>query len=172
MLTQFNLHPRFFYFFSSPQCLFLLAAILWTFGPGLSAFIVVTAVLVSSWLTSVSMAAPSSSSVKCSRLVFGCFTQLFGNRYLIDVPIQEFFDILKVPLLLFGNEGDGYAVIIGTRRTSDAVHIIFTVVWNVIVYHQTDVIDINTSRNDICSYQDIDTSSLKFVHHFFALCLL
>ena len=61
---------------------------------------------------------------------------------------RNFFDILKVPLLLFGNEGDGYAVIIGTRRTSDAVHIIFTVVGNVIVYHQTDVIDINTSRND------------------------
>lgn len=114
-------------FFTTPQCLFLLTAILWPFGTGLSAFIVVTAILISSWPTSVSMAAPSSS-VKCSRLVFWCFTQLFGNRYLIDIPIQEFFDIFKVTLLLFGNEGDGYAVIIGTRRTSDAVHIIFTVV--------------------------------------------
>ena len=43
---------------------------------------------------------------------------------------------------------------------------------NVVVYHQTDVIDINTSRNDICGYQDIDTSCLELIHHFFALCLL
>jgi superfamily II DNA helicase RecQ len=42
---------------------------------------------------------------------------------------------------------------------------------NVVVYHQTDVIDINTSRNDICGYQDIDTSCLELIHHFFALCL-
>ena len=39
----------------------------------------------------------------------------------------------------------------------------------IIIYHQTDVIYINTSRYNICCYQKIDTTTLEFTHYLVTL---
>ena len=121
---------------------------------------------------SATFKAAAFASVIGARLVFGSFTQLFRHRYLIDFFFQEILYALEIRLFLFIDESKGYTVIVGTCRTSDAVHVIFTVMRHIIIDNQTDVIYIDTARHNIGGNQNIDSSRLELVQYFLTLRLL
>ena len=72
--------------------------------------------------------------------------------------------MLKISLLLFVYKCNCYTVIIGTGGTSDTMHIVFTIMRNIKVYHQTNIININPPGHNISCYQNIDSTRLKFMH--------
>ena len=56
-------------------------------------------------------------------------------------------------------------------RTADAVHVVLAVVRHVEVDNQADIIDVDTTCNDVRSYQYIDSSGFKLMHNSFPLSL-
>ena len=63
--------------------------------------------------------------------------------------------MLKISLLLFVYKCNCYTVIIGTGGTSDTMHIVFTIMRNIKVYHQTNIININPPGHNISCYQNL-----------------
>ena len=94
-----------------------------------------------------------------------------GQWILLDVLAEELLDLMEGIHIVFVDQGDGNAVAVGTRRTSDAVNIVFGIVRNVVVDHHCDVVDVDTTGQDVRSHQDIDLSALELEHHIVALGL-
>jgi len=51
------------------------------------------------------------------------------------------------------------------------MHIIFAVVWHIVIDHQVDGIDINTAAEDVCGNEYGNASAGKAIQHVFALRL-
>ncbi|CCZ75682.1 putative uncharacterized protein [Alistipes finegoldii CAG:68] len=79
---------------------------------------------------------------------------------------------MEFPLFLLADEGHGSAGRRGTRRTADAVDIIFGVVRHVVIDDQSDVLDVNAARHDVGGHEDRDLVVLEVEHHLLALGLL
>lgn len=43
----------------------------------------------------------------------------------------------------------------GSPCSADPVHVVFDVLWEVVVHHDLDVLDVQTSRRDVCGDQDV-----------------
>ena len=71
----------------------------------------------------------------------------------------------------FIDESDSHTVAIGTGRTTNTMHIILSIMGNVVVNDNADIIDINATSHNISSHQHVGYASLEAVHHFIALLL-
>ena len=98
-------------------------------------------------------------------VVFGCLSELFGQRQLLHFVAQEFFDLLEIVGIVFRNEGDGRPRAGSTSRTTNAVHIVFGIVGHVVVDDHGDVVDVDAARNHVGSHEHIKLAALEFEHH-------
>ena len=85
---------------------------------------------------------------------------------------QEFLYLLEVVNIVFAYEGYGNSVAVGTCCTSNSVYIIFCIVWYVIVDNHCNIVNVNSSCQNIGSYKHINLSALELEHHFVALRLV
>ena len=69
------------------------------------------------------------------------------------------------------DEGDGLSVAVGTCCAAYAVHIVLGIVGHIIVDDGADIVDVDTSGNDVGGNQHIHLSGLEAVHHLVALLL-
>ena len=89
---------------------------------------------------------------KRTRFVFRSLSQSFRDRNLINLFLQKILNAFEVTLFLFVDKRKCYPVIVGTCRTADAVHIVLAVVRHVEVDNQADIIDVDTTCNDVRAY--------------------
>ena len=92
------------------------------------------------------MAAPAAAA-ETSAVFVGCVFRAFahacGQFGFADIPLDKLLDGVEFSLFLLADEGHGSAGRRGTRRTADAVDIIFGVVRHVVIDDQSDVLDVN-----------------------------
>ena len=117
----------------------------------------------------------SSRSVRA----YPCLGAVVGGRAkgwiygdLIDHTTEEVLDTAKARLLLLTDEGDGQPLIVtSTSRTTDAVHIVLGVVGDVVVDDHADIVDVDTSGDDIGRDEQVYVACLELAHDLLALLL-
>ena len=57
------------------------------------------------------------------------------------------------------------------RRSANTMYVIFTVVRHVVVDHQVDIINVDTTAKNICCHQDGKPATLEFHQHFLPIGL-
>ena len=95
-----------------------------------------------------------------------------GQWILLDVFVEELLDLVEGIHVVFVDQRDGDTVAVGACRTADAVDIVFGIVRNVVVDHHCDVVDVDTTGQDVRSHQNIDLSALELEHHIVSLGLV
>ena len=79
---------------------------------------------------------------------------------------------LHALLVLICYEIDGYTLSSETSGPTNTVQICFCFSWNVIVYHQGNILDVNTTRNDVCGNKYARLARAKLSHDLIALSLI
>jgi len=100
-------------------------------------------------------------SVWNMRFIFRRFTQFLRNRNFINLFFQEFFYKAKSSLFLIIYKSNSNSIIISSGCTPNSMNIIFTIMRNIKVNHQANVININSSGYNICSNKNINSSVLN-----------
>jgi hypothetical protein len=67
--------------------------------------------------------------------------------------VEELLNLMESIHIVLVDKGDGDAVAVGTRRTADAVDIVFGIVGHVVVDDHRDVVDVDATGQDVCSHQ-------------------
>ena len=76
-------------------------------------------------------------------------------------------------LLFRRDKSDRQSLAISTTSgTTNTMDVIFRIMRNVKIDYQTNIININTTGNHVCRYQDINVPILELLHHLLTLCLL
>ena len=103
--------------------------------------------------------------------VLGSFAYAFGQGNLLYLLAQEVLDGLETVDVGIADEGDGFAVTVGTGGTTNAVYIVLAVAGDIVVDDKADIVDVDTAGNDVGSYKHIGLTCLEAVHGFIALGL-
>lgn len=101
--------------------------------------------------------------------------KFFWDRDAIHLLFDELLQVAELAHLdpvVAVDEGQRLAISISASGTSDTVHIVFRVMWQVEVDDQFNAIDVNTTAHDVCSDEHVGATCLEGVHHFLALFLL
>ena len=122
-------------------------------------------------VTSLTMTATSLSSAFLG-IVFRCFAQFLWHREFEHFTFDKLLNGSKARLVVHRDESDGTPLGTGTSRAADTVHIVLTIAGNVVVDDKANVVDVDATRHDVGSHEDIDTTALELVHHHIALCLV
>ncbi len=80
-----------------------------------------------------------------------------GRGILLYHLLQELLYLLEPVLVFFAHEGDGSTIAVGTGCTADAVNVIFCIVRNIIIDDHLNIIDVDSTRHNVGSYENIDT---------------
>jgi hypothetical protein len=81
------------------------------------------------------------------------------------------FDLRQRDREFLAGEADGIPIRAGTRRTSDAMHVVRGVLWQVEVEHVADIRDVQSARCDIRSDQHGEIAIVKVAEELQALVL-
>ena len=103
--------------------------------------------------------------------VFRTFAASLRERHLVYHLLQEFLYLLEPVLVFFAYEGDGSTIAVGTGCTADAVNVIFCIVRNIVIDDHLNIIDVDSARHNVGSYENIILSALELEHHIIALSL-
>ena len=111
--------------------------------------------------------------LRCSRccFIFGTIAYTFGQRHLFYLFFQETLNLLEVINVLVADKCNGNAIAFGTCRSANAVHIVFNIVRNIIVYHHRNIVDINAARQYIGCNEHVGCATLELEHHLVAFLL-
>ena len=105
-------------------------------------------------------------------LILGTFAQFLGQRQLLDLLLKELLYLFEEMDIFLVDEGYGHTVAVGTGCTAYAVNIVFSIVRHVKVDDHGNVVDIDSSCEDVGSHEHVDLSALKLVEHLVALGLV
>jgi hypothetical protein len=72
---------------------------------------------------------------------------------------------VEASLTLGAYEGDGPAFVSCTGGATYAMYVVLSIVGYIEVDDKGDVVNINTTGYDVCSYKDVDAIILELVHH-------
>ena len=103
--------------------------------------------------------------------VFRTFAASLRERHLVYHLLQELLYLLEPVLVFFAHEGDGSTIAVGTGCTADAVNVIFCIVRNIVIDDHLNIIDVDSARHNVGSYENIILSALELEHHIIALSL-
>ena len=103
--------------------------------------------------------------------VFRTFAASFRERHLVYHLLQELLYLLEPVLVFFAYEGDGSTIAVGTGCTADAVNVIFCIVRNIVIDDHLNIIDVDSARHNVGSYENIILSALELEHHIIAFSL-
>ena len=78
---------------------------------------------------------------------------------------------MEVINVLVADKCNGNAIAFGTCRSANAVHIVFNIVRNIVVYHHRDIVDINAARQYIGCNEHVGCATLELEHHLVAFLL-
>ena len=80
-----------------------------------------------------------------------CCLDKVGNIHwhLLDLGVVEGFNVLKVALIVSGEEVDGNALTTETSTTTNSVDIVLTVCWEVVVDNKGHLLDVDTTGKEI-----------------------
>jgi len=85
--------------------------------------------------------------------------------YGLDFCPQLLFDLVEVETILVRNEVDGKTQVSKPPRTTNAMEIRFRVFWKVEVYDDVHCLDVNSSREKICTHKVATCSVPKIVEY-------
>ena len=103
--------------------------------------------------------------------VFRTFAASLRERHFVYHLLQKFLYLLEPVLVFFAHEGDGSTIAVGTGCTADAVNVIFCIVRNIVIDDHLNIIDVDSARHNVGSYENIILSALELEHHIIALSL-
>ena len=103
--------------------------------------------------------------------VFRTFAASLRERHLVYHLLQELLYLLEPVLVFFAHEGDGSTIAVGTGCTADAVNVIFCIVRNIVIDDHLNIIDVDSARHNVGSYENIILSALELEHHIVAFSL-
>ena len=103
--------------------------------------------------------------------VFRTFAASLRERHLVYHLLQELLYLLEPVLVFFAHEGDGSTIAVGTGCTADAVNVIFCIVRNIVIDDHLNIIDVDSARHNVGSYEHIILSALELEHHIVAFSL-
>lgn len=101
-----------------------------------------------------SSARPAAATVAFFRVVFRYGSEGLRDDRLGNVFAQQLFDLREFPVLLFGHKRDRSTRGLRTCRATDAVYIVFAVVWYIVIDDELDMVDVDTPAEDIRSHED------------------
>lgn len=85
--------------------------------------------------------------------------------------LQQAFDISQLFSLVSTDEGDRPTSGTGAASTTDAVHVVFRHLRQIIVHHLRQLIDIDTPRRDVCGHQNLQLPLFETIQHLGAVRL-
>ena len=86
------------------------------------------------------------------------------SRHFFDLSGVELFDFSHHTNVSFGDKVDGYTLSTETTTSTDSVDVVFLVRWQVVVDDQRDLLDIDTSSQQVGSNQDTGGTRSEFLH--------
>ena len=98
-------------------------------------------------------------------------TKTFGHGTFFNFFAKKVLNFLELIDLGFADECNGHPIAVGAGSTSYAMDVVLSIMGNIIVQDDADVVDVDASADDVCSYQHIYLSGLKAVHYIVAFCL-
>lgn len=138
----------------------------------LTATLAATVAASTAFATSLAATATLAARAILLGVIFGSLAQFFGNGNLEYLTLYKLLDGCKARLVVIADKGDGTAFGACTCRTADAVYVVFAVTGHIVVDDKAYIVNVNTARHDISSYEDIDTSALELTHDLVALGLV
>ena len=108
----------------------------------------------------------------CEALLTGLVHCLCGGHvHRLDLLAGCLLDLTQHVLLTRGDEEDCGTFTTCTAGTTDAVHVVLGVMWDIVVDDHADAVDIDASGYDVGSYEEVDIAGLEATHHFLTLLL-
>lgn len=104
--------------------------------------------------------------------VLGTRTDVGRHLQLRNLLAEEAFDVRKAALILLIHKRDCRPGPVGTRRATDAMHIVLRIGWNIKIDDQADALDVNASGQDICSDDNRQFPALELPKNLIAFMLL
>src|SRR2546429_9593251 len=95
------------------------------------------------------------------------FIQFDPIEFLLDRP----FDRLNVNFFFWRDKAVGYSCFFGSPGASDAVDIIVSIVWNVVIDDMRNISDVDPAGCNVGGHQDLIVVLAKAVQGFLALTL-
>jgi hypothetical protein len=83
--------------------------------------------------------------------------ELVRHLCLGDLLAYQLFDPRKLSLLLFSDKGVSGTIGRRAGRTADAVYVVFAVIGHVVVDDQVDVVDVDSTAQDVGSHENLYT---------------
>jgi hypothetical protein len=68
---------------------------------------------------------------------------------LLDTGIEQALNIADIAFLIRCCECDGMTKMIGTTRTTDAVHIVIWIIRKIVIDHELDALHVNAASSNI-----------------------
>ncbi len=100
--------------------------------------------------------------------------KFFWDRDAIHLLLDELLKVAELAHLdpvVAVDEGQRLAITISASGTSDAVHIVFRVMWQVEVDDQLNAVDVDAAAHDVGGYEHVGATGLEGVHHLLAFFL-
>ena len=104
-------------------------------------------------------------------VIVWCFVEALWQGVLYYLFFEERLYALEEVEVFWCYKSDGYAVAVGTCCASDAVYVVFHVVWDVIVYDHAYIVDVDATCYDVSGYEHVYLSAFEAEHHIVTLCL-
>jgi hypothetical protein len=98
-------------------------------------------------------------------------SQLWWKRFFPHLHLDELFDFGEVPHLTGGDQRDAHTSTSGPRGSTNAVHIVFFVWWNIVVDDHFDVVDVDASAYDVRGDQYVHFTVAEPAHDIFSVLL-
>ena len=105
-------------------------------------------------------------------IVFGTLAYLCWEGELEYFATDELLDGGKARLIIDCHKGDGTAIGSSAGSTADTMHIVFAIVWCIVIDDEAYVIDVDATRHDIGGYEDVYAPAFELAHHHIALRLV
>ena len=81
-------------------------------------------------------------------------------------------DLLEEAGVLGQDKVDGCTLTTVTACTTDSVDVVLLLGWQLVVDNKTDLLDIDTSGEQVCGDKDADSTGSELLHHDFTLLLV
>merc|ERR1719361_470445 len=87
------------------------------------------------------------------------------HGHLVDAGVVEFLDVVQCTFVVVRDEIDGNAFTTKSATTSDSVNVVFSISWQIIIDNQGNLLDIDTTSQQISGNKDTGRSRTEFTHN-------
>src|SRR5665647_2266943 len=95
------------------------------------------------------------------RIVKRSFSKVRWKWNFNDIPFNEFLYFLEVMLIKIRDQRNGNPRTLGTGGTSDTMHIILGIAWNIVVHNKINSVYINSTGHNIGSDKNLSFAVFK-----------